>query len=168
MARKWERMVEKNTKTANKQRAKQGKTLISGVKDAADRFYGRSWLLPLFLICFSIFFMIAFGGIYRDSMYWLTSISYFLLGVIIFFFRRPNLIVEKNELSSRRFSGQKYVKASDLELITISPGYIIIQLKASRSRWVFSRLIHRMNTELVAIRLKEFAQQNDVALKEEH
>jgi hypothetical protein len=166
MARKWERMIDKNKKKMNEIRSKQGKALISDT-DPVDRFVGRSWLLPLFLIGFSFLFMIAFGGIYRDGMYWFTVLSYLLLGLIIYFLRRPYLNLGKNEISSRRFSGQKFIKASDVQQIYVSPGFISIQFKGRKARWVFSRLFHRFDTDAMAVKLKEFAQLHSIPLKEE-
>lgn len=167
MSRKWERLVKKNKKNTNKQRAKYGKTLVTETKDARERFKGRSWLLPAFLVLFSVFFMISFGGIYDEGMYWFTIISYMALGLIIYFLRRPFLTLGKNDISSRRFSGEKFVKAADIEHISLSPGYIVIKVKNTRTSWVFSRLLHRFETNDMTASLRQFAHNNGVPIKED-
>jgi hypothetical protein len=165
MSRKWERMVLKNKKVANKQRTKQGKELITASnKEPVDKFLGRSWFLPLVCIGVSLFFTAAYGGslMSQDATTKFVTISYLLLGLFIYFLRRPSLSVGKTTLSSRRFSRYVYLAPTDIEEITIQSGYAIIQLKQKKSRWVFSRLMHRFDIKSMAVRLKEYADSNGI------
>ncbi|HEY0828109.1 MAG TPA: hypothetical protein VGE40_08440 [Bacilli bacterium] len=170
MSRKWERMIQKNTKVINKSRKKQGQTTINdSVKASGDeRFRGKNFIFPGLLIGFSLFYLIAFAGVSsKDNLYWLTSISYLLLGLIIYFFRRPFLTVGKTEISSKRFGGVKYAAAGNIEQITLSPGYVVISIKGTKRKWVFTKMFNRFNTEAMSVRLRQFAAQNSVTLIEE-
>ncbi len=170
MSRKWERMIQKNTKVINKSRKKQGQTAINDTAKASedDRFRGKNFIFPSFLIGFALLYLIAFAGVSsKDSLYWVTVISYLLLGFIIYFFRRPFLTVGKTQISSKRFGGVKYAAAHDIEQITLSPGYVVISIKGSKRKWVFTKIFNRFNTEAMAVRLKQFALQNSVTLVEE-
>lgn len=168
MSRKWERMVEKNQQKLYKQRKKQGKpTTLSASSDSLKRYLGRTWMLPLFLIGFSICFTLLFYDFYQgDASYWFISIAYFLLGVFIYLVRRPSLSIGKKNLVSRRFTGDKSVEAQDIKEITIMSGYIVIQFHTKMSRWVFSKFMHRLPVEEIAGELKEFAKQNGVKLSD--
>jgi hypothetical protein len=158
MSRKWGRMVEKNKKVINKQRTKQGQSLISNVyKEPKQRFLGRSWFLPLLCIGISFFFVVAYG---TANLY--ITIAYFLLGLFIYYVRRPSLSIGKNTLSSRRFSRDVTVAPEEIEEITIQPGYVIVQMKVKKSRWVFSRLIHRFDIKSMSEKIKEYALLNNV------
>ncbi|GIP32634.1 hypothetical protein [Paenibacillus sp. J2TS4] len=164
MSRKWERMVEKNRKQTDKIRKKQGKPAVSYAQsEPYKRFLGRNWMLPFFLVAFSSVFTLLFYDIYQnDASYWFIAISYFVLGLIIFFLRRPMLGVGKTELTSRRFGGDKTVPAEDIEEITFMPGYVVIQFKTKRMRWVYSRFMHRMDIAAIKEELKPFAEKNKV------
>ncbi|MFD0872139.1 Uncharacterised protein [Chlamydia abortus] len=164
MSRKWERMVEKNRKQTDRLRRKQGKPSVLYSQSATfRRFLGRNWMLPFFLIGFSIMFTILFYDYYQgDASYWFIAISYFLLGLMIFFLRRPMLGIGKTELTSRRFGGDKTVPAEEVSEITFMPGYVIIQFKSKRMRWVYSKFMHRMDLNAVKEELKPFAQKNGI------
>lgn len=169
MSRKWERMVEKNQKNLYKQRQKQGKpgSLSTNPADQSIRYRGRTWMLPLFLIGFSICFTLLFYDFYQgDASYWFISIAYFLLGVFIYLVRRPTLAIGKKFITSRRFTGDKRVEAGDVQEITLLKGYVIIQFKSKMSRWVFSKFMHRMPIEDIAADLKEFAKNNGITLND--
>ncbi|WP_010273565.1 hypothetical protein [Paenibacillus senegalensis] len=169
MSRKWERMVEKNQQKLYKQRQKQGKStsLTSSSIEQTKRYLGRTWMLPLFLIGFSLCFTVLFYDFYEgDASYWFISIAYFLLGVFIYLVRRPSLTIGKKFVMSRRFAGDKRVEAGDIQEITLLKGYVIIQFKGRMSRWVFSKFMHRMPIEEIAEELKEFAKRNGVTLND--
>jgi hypothetical protein len=164
MSRKWERMVRKNAKQANKLRARQGKDrIVSGSGDSVMVIKGRSWFLPAFLIAVSLFFMISFRNVYQqDTVYWLTVALYFLMGIFIFFVRRPYLKIGRNSLATRRFSGEKTISAEEVADIGFLPGSIVIQLKGKREKWVFSRIFQRFNMTLMEQELRNFAKRHHV------
>jgi hypothetical protein len=165
MSRKWARMVKKNSDDINVQRKRHGRNLIHESKPDVDTFKGRSWMLPVIAVGISLFFMISMGEVYDyNGMYWFTVISYFVLGAFFFLLRRPYLKIGKSTLATRRFGGEKTVKAVEVEKIMIQSGYIIIQIKERKMRWVFSRLFQLINIERTAERLKKFAQDNNVQI----
>jgi hypothetical protein len=170
MSRKWERMVLKNKKVTNKQRSKQGKELISASnKEPVDKFLGRSWFLPLVCVGVSLFFTAAYGSNFmaQDATTKFVTISYLVLGLFIYFLRRPSLSVGKTTLSSRRFSKYVYLAPADIDEIIIQSGYAIIQLKNKKSRWVFSRLMHRFDIKSMSIKLKEYALNHNVTFTDQ-
>ncbi|TDF99568.1 hypothetical protein [Paenibacillus piri] len=169
MSRKWERMVQKNTKTTNKLRAKQGKPSLSqAVSDGTITIKGRNWLMPVLLICVGIFCYITFAITPQDeTLYWLTGGCYILLGVFTYFVRRPFLRIGKNFLLTRRFTGDKRADAAQIEEIVLTKDAVVIALQGKGGKWVFTRLYHRIDVSAMADKLKEFAQLNGVALKSE-
>ena len=163
-SRSWERMVERNQRKLNEKRTKQGKQPLAPSGEL--RFEGKSWILSLALIGFSAMLAVFYGPMYlEDGMFIATVIGYFLLGLFIYFFRKPFVIIGKNEITTRRFFGYKTVEARDIEEISAMPGYCVIHLKKSKKRWVFSKLVHRYNTETMAIKLKDFAEKHGIPYK---
>jgi hypothetical protein len=164
MSRKWERMILKNKKVANKQRTKQGKAIISSAyKEPMEKFLGRSWFLPLLCIGFSLFFTLTYGAnAQQDATTKFVIIAYFIMGLFIYFVRRPRLSVGKTTLSSRRFSRDVTLEAAEIEGITVQNSYVIIHLKRKKARWVFSRLMHRFDIKGMSAAVKEFANHNDI------
>lgn len=167
MSRKWERMVQRNMQTVQKKRSKQQGSKVETHDpfdpDSMITFKGRSWFFPIFLIGFSIFFLVAFYSVYGgDTTYWLTGIMYFALGLFLFFLRRPYIRIGRHRLSTRRFTGEKFVEADQIESISISPGTIIIQMKEKKERWVFSGILQRFNIDQVKEHLVKFAERNKV------
>jgi hypothetical protein len=163
MSRKWERMVLKNKKVANKQRTKQGKEVISTVyKEPMVRFLGRSWFLPLICIAFSLFFTLTYPANGQDATTKFVIIAYFIMGLFIYFVRRPRLSVGKTKLSSRRFSRDVTLEPSEIEGITIQNSYVIIHLKSKKARWVFSRLMHRFDIKGMSTAVKDYANNNGI------
>lgn len=167
MSRKWERMVIKNTKAINKGRTKQGKPILSETAKDERIFKGRSVMYTLLLIGVSVFMLVTQPASGQNTLYWFTVISYFLLGLMIFFARRPFLNIGKNQISTRKLTGNKYMHASDIKLISLMDGYVMIDFNGKQSRWVFSRLLNRFDTAAMGEQLKIFAQHNQVALKDE-
>lgn len=165
MSRKWERMVQKNSKAANKVRTKQGKPLVNETSsDGTVTVRGRSWVMPIVLFCIGIFCYIAFRETYQsDNLYWVTGGSYMALGLFIFFVRRPFLRIGKNYLVSRRFSGDKRVDAAQIQEIEISKDAVVIS--TNKTRWVFTKLYHRFDMAALTEHLQEFAEHNAVKLK---
>lgn len=166
MSRKWERMVEKNRKTVNRQRKKFGQAPITEAgSEQIDRFLGRSWILPLILELFALLFLVLFSGYYKaDSTYLFTIICYFLLGVFIFFVRRPVLSVSKSKLATRRLSGDKVVEAHEVDRIELFPKHIVVTLKHKNKKWMFSRTLHMFHIAPMADRLRKFAAQHQIPL----
>jgi uncharacterized membrane protein YobD (UPF0266 family) len=166
MSRKWERMVEKNRKVTNKQRLKQGKLLITDVnKEAMQHFLGRSWFLALICIGLSLFFTAAYGSFFKqDAMTKFVTVAYFALGLFIYFVRRPRLSIGKTTLSSRRFSRDVSLSPSQIEDITLQQGNVIIQLKHKKSRWIFSRIMHRFDIKSMSDKIKEYAAVHGITL----
>lgn len=169
MSRKWERMVEKNKKTINKTRAKHGQALITEAgTEPMQRFVGRVWLMPLTLVCFAIFYMILYKDLSEDdTMYWAIGISYFVLGLLIYWLRRPTLSIGKKTVSSMRFTGLKFAEASEIDAITVSPAFVTFDFNNKKTRWVFSKLMHRFDIDKMAEEAKQFAQRNQISFKEE-
>jgi hypothetical protein len=164
MSRKWERMISKNKKVTNKQRTKQGKAVISSVhKEPMEKFLGRSWFLPLLCIGFSLFFTLTYpSSAQQDTTTKFVIIAYFLMGIFIYFVRRPRLSVGKTSLSSRRFSRDVTLEPSEIEGITVQNAYVIIHLKRKKARWVFSRLMHRFDIKGMSAAVKEYAGNHDI------
>lgn len=173
MSRKWERMVEKNRKTINKQRTKTGKREISAAvksKPDADRFLGRSYMLPALLIGLALVYMIAFYDMYSDSrvMYWLTGGAYLLLGVMLYI-RRPYLNVGKSHVSTRGlFGSDKQMQADNIKKISFYPSYVMIEFKSTKRGWMFSRSFNRYDVEAIKTRLTQFARTNAVELNNDN
>jgi len=169
MARKWERMVEKNKKSLNLQRKKHGKSIISAVKaEQSINFHGRSWLLAFIFISFSLFYMVASGfNFTKNSTYNWVIILYLIFGLYLYFIRRPNLKISKTTISSQRFTGPATIKAEDIESITIQTGFIVVSFKHKRNRWVFSKFMHWFDIKGMSIKISKFAIHNNITLKNE-
>lgn len=167
MSRSWERAVRKNTKQINRQRKKTGKPALAATASEVSVIRGRSWMFASFLLMVSLFLLITQAGTpVKDGMYWFTVISYGTLALIIFLWRRPYLKVYKNQLATRKLTGEKYASPSDIEKITVLPGYAIVHLKGKRS-WVFSKLIHMYSVEAMAEKLREFSTNNQIVFQME-
>jgi hypothetical protein len=162
-------MVQKNTKTTNKLRAKQGKPLVSeAASDGSETIKGRNWLMPLVLICVGIFCFITFRNTYQDdNLYWITGGSYIALGLFTFLVRRPFIKIGKNYLLTRRFTGDKRVEGPQIQEIVISKDAVVISLQGKGGKWIFTRLYHRIDITVISERLKDFAEHNGVAFKTE-
>lgn len=114
-------------------------------------------------------FVMFFGqGGQQDTLYWVTVVSYFILALYFFFLKRPYLKVGKSQISTRKLGREKITPASDVEKITIQPGYIIITIKGKRSQMVFSRLFNRYDLKAMGAGLKEFAHKHTIAYEVEN
>lgn len=166
MSRKWERQVERNAKKVNAQRKRFGQQPMyeqsKGSVGSDERIKGRSIIMPFILACAGVFYMTMFWNARDEFIYWVTVISYLVLSVIVFLFRRPFLDIGKQTLMTRKFAGFRTVKPEDIEQIESQPGYIIVKLKGKGSRWVFSRSMNRFDTDYMEKRLKEFAVKHNV------
>jgi len=160
MSRSWERMVERNTKQLNKRRKKEGKSAISSPAGQVDRFKGRSYVIPALLVLLTLLFVFIYQpwtDAYEESAgtFWVTVGCYLLLAVF-YYFRRPYLIVGKDYLETRRFSGYKRLKPAEIRKLVQQPGYVIVET-VKGSNWVFSRLMNRFPIEAMGRRLEAFA-----------
>ncbi|MFC5648425.1 hypothetical protein ACFPYJ_04665 [Paenibacillus solisilvae] len=173
MSRSWERKVQKNQSTINKQRKKQGKEPLmstSGKSSAApvDTYRGRSILMPAFLVLFTAMYVILTVGSesYKESntMFWVT-IGLYLFLALVFVLRRPYMAVGKDFIRSRRFGGDRSLYKANIKSITLQKGYIIIAQQKG-GNWVFSRVINRYPTNEMGERLRSFAASQDIPLTE--
>lgn len=169
MSRKWERMVQKNSKTVNKSRAKQGKPPVSeSASDGSVTIRGRSWMFPALLFCIGIFSFIAFRGTaHSDNLYWVTGSSYIALSLFIFFVRRPFLKIGKDYLVTRRFSGDKRVNVEQIKEILIQKDAVVISVTTMKSKWIFTKLFQQVDIAALSEQLQQFAQRNAIAIKSE-
>ncbi|TNJ68146.1 hypothetical protein FE784_00325 [Paenibacillus hemerocallicola] len=168
MSRRWERMVQKNSKEMNRKRLKTGKTPITvSTQEQMDVFKGRSWFLPTLLVACSLFFAIVSVAYYEtQTLYWVTVAGYLALGVM-YFLRRPYIKVGKQKLSTRRMGMDKVFGADEIESISVQPGSVAIQLKGKRTRWVLSKFQSLYDIPALAARLKKFADVNGIEYKED-
>jgi hypothetical protein len=161
MSRSWERMVEKNSKQINKRRKKDGKNTINTANSQVDRFKGRNYVVPILLFLLILLY-ITMSRPWSDqfmqdpTMFWLTVGAYVLLGVF-YYMRRPYLAVTRDTLETRRFTGFKTLRPSEIRKITVQPGYIIIE-SVKGANWVFSRVMNRYPLETMRQRLQTFAE----------
>jgi hypothetical protein len=159
-------MVKKNTKLVNKSRKKSGKAGIADTEQPRI-IKGRSWLLPSFFML--IFFFLLMQGPTSSEvetssgMYWFTTISYAAVAVIFFLWRRPYLKVFRNQLATRKWTGEKYMTASEIEQITVLPSYIVVQTNNKKS-WVFAKLTNLYPMADMGEALQEFAKLNQVTI----
>lgn len=171
MSRKWERMVVKNKKSINAVRKKQGIATIEDtvrVRNAETVIKGRSWMFPSFLVLFAVlYFVTSFSGpIVKDGLYWFTGLSYILLGFLVYLVRRPVIRISASYLSVRRFAGDKLIQPKDIAELTLNQGHVIIQL-TNKKKYMYTRFQHRFPMDELNAKLREFADRNKVALKDE-
>lgn len=167
MSRKWERTVQRNAQSVNRLRQKQGgKTIPRAGASEEVWFKGRNYFIPFLLVVFAFFLAFVFWGLPGDrTLYWITVGSYLLLALLIFL-KRPYLRVGKHFISTRRFAVDKRLEPAEIKMITVMPGYVIIERRSRRMNWVFSRLVNRYDTDSMAARLKEFAQLHSIPYEE--
>ncbi|WP_405168333.1 hypothetical protein [Paenibacillus sp. FSL H3-0286] len=173
MARSWERMVQRNTQQINKQRKKQGKDTIYASKSPtqnAEVFKGRNIAFPLVLVILGTMFWVV-GSIDQAKgngmlANWLGVVLYYLLAALLFF-RRPYLKVEKARLSTIKFNRERGLPAADIEKITLSRGAVVIKHKGKRTKWIFTKLMNRYDTNAMSTRLEAFAKAHNIEVVHE-
>ena len=156
MSRKWERMVERNTKSMNRLRAKSGKAPI-GTKTEAEPIKGRSWVFPLVLVVVGLLFGVTIPPEARGALHQITIALYLLLALFHFFLRRPFLKATKNELVWRTYAGDRTVKPGDVATITIGDRKSVVVLKDGKTKRSFSRWYHLYPMDEVNKALSSFA-----------
>ncbi len=163
MSRKWERMVEKNSKLINERRKKQGKKTISAnTGDGMDYFYGRRWIFTAVLILFDLMYVMMNFGKELNGSFWFIVISYALLALFTYYGRKPYLAVGKSQLSTRKYTGFKYLKAEEIQRISCKSGFLVVEGKDGRTRWVFSRPFHLYPVKRMGERLDRFSKLNQI------
>ncbi|MCD9021006.1 hypothetical protein [Cohnella silvisoli] len=160
MSRSWERMVLKNSKQINKRRKKDGKKSISPNAPQVDRFKGRNYIVPILLFMLILLYITLAqpwsNSFMQDpTMFWVTIGCYIVLG-LFYYMRRPYLAVTRDTLETRKFSGYKTLRPTEIRKITMQPGYIIVE-SVKGANWVFSRLMNRYPLDLMSERLKSFS-----------
>jgi len=169
MSRSWERMVSKNTKQINKRRKKEGKKSLSATgSPQVDRFRGRNYIVPSLLIMLIIFYVTLaqpWSNTFMTdpTMFWVTIGCYVLLA-FFYFMRRPYLSVTRDTLETRKFTGYKTLRPSEIRKFTVSPGYIVVE-SVKGTNWVFSRLMNRYPLDQMAARLKVYADLHHVEME---
>ncbi len=174
MSRSWERKVQRNTKALDKRRKKEGKPSIGSKMAQVDKFRGRNYIFPILLILLMVFYVITFTPWMTKSaessevttdptMYWVTLGCYLLLA-FFYFMRRPYLSVTRDTLETRKFTGYKTLRPSEIRKIVLSPGYVVIE-SVKGSNWVFSRGINLYPIAQMSARLTEYANTNHVELE---
>ncbi|REJ20655.1 MAG: hypothetical protein C6W55_06580 [Thermobacillus sp.] len=175
MSRSWERKVRKNTEQLNKRRKKAGLKAVASPGAVTDRYRGRNYVLPALLILFIGFYIYMMTipaddpnttNPFETPIFWLTVACYLALAAL-FWFRRPYLLVGRDFVGTRKFTGDKTLTASAIKAITvIRPGYIIIEPKKG-GNWVFSRMLNRYPIDEMADRLQRFAEDNRIPYTEQ-
>ncbi|QAY68384.1 hypothetical protein ET464_06240 [Paenibacillus protaetiae] len=150
----------------NNQRKKQGKEQVVTGGDKSDRYYGRSIILPVFLLFFIGIYLITslISGVTFRTIEWITVAAYIVMA-LVFFLRRPYLKIGKDYVQTRRMTGDKRINASGIKSITVQDGSILIE-QVKGANWMFNRLLNRYPTAVIAERLKEFAKVNHINLIE--
>ncbi|TLS50151.1 hypothetical protein FE782_20980 [Paenibacillus antri] len=164
MSRKWERMVEKNSKRMNQDRLKKGQTPI-GAKDGPEKIKGRSWVFPLVLASAGILFAFTMPQANAgDTLYQITVALYLLLALFHFFVRRPFLKVGKNELGWRTYAGDRSVAAQDIATIHIGDNRSTVMLKDGKTKRSFSKAYHLYPMNRINEALTQFAAAHHIPL----
>jgi hypothetical protein len=165
MSRNWERMVRKNTKAANKNRQKRGIPLIID-RDQLQVFKGRSTLLTLLCLVVFLFLAVTSPQAAQGNLSFFTMGSYLILGLFVYFVRRPYLKVNKASLARRGFIKEYILYAENIKQITVKPGYVFVEQNGSQ-RWVYSKFLNRFKVDEMAAKLKRFSEQNHVTFVDE-
>ncbi|BBI33658.1 hypothetical protein [Cohnella abietis] len=165
MSRSWERMVEKNSKQINKRRKKDGKKGISPNAPQIDRFRGRNYIVPILLLMLILLYITmaqpwSSNFMQDQTLFWVTIGCYIVLA-IFYYLRRPYLSVSRDTLETRKFTGYKTLRPTEIRKITVQPGYIIVE-SVKGANWVFSRLMNRYPLGLMSERLKAYSELHHV------
>ena len=175
MSRSWERMVQRNSKRVDKRRKKEGKPPVGSKTQHLDKFRGRNYIFPILLVLLMVFYVVTFspwmtkaaeaetGSTMDPTMYWVTLGCYLLLA-FFYFMRRPYLSVTRDTLETRKFTGYKTLRPSEIRKIVLSPGYVVIE-SVKGSNWVFSRGLNLFPIAKMSERLTTYANINHVELE---
>lgn len=160
MSRSWERMVLKNSKKMNKRLKKEGKKPLNPNAPQVDKYSGRNYIVPILLLMLIILYITLAqpwsNNFTQDTtMFWVTISCYIVLA-LFYYMRRPYLAVTRDTLETRKFSGYKTLRPTEIRKITVQPGYIVVE-SVKGTNWVFSRLMHRYPLERMSERLKIYS-----------
>lgn len=156
MSRKWERMVEKNSKRLNADRQRHGQAGIGAAPDAPIR--GRSWVFPLILATAGLLFAFTMPQeSANDTLYQITIGLYLLLALFHYFVRRPYLKVGKQQLTWRTYAGERSVPAGEIAGIDISDNRSVVHLKDGKTKRAFSKVYHLYPMDRINNALQSFA-----------
>ncbi|GLX68127.1 hypothetical protein [Paenibacillus glycanilyticus] len=168
MSRTWERKVRKNTSQINKARKKHGVSQIgTSTAPKVDRYTGRNYIFPIVLILLiSMYtvFVTTDPEFEPSSMFWVTIGCYIFLA-LIFFLRRPYIIVGKDYIQTRKMTGDKKLYVSNIKGISVQKGAVVI-MQIKGANWVFSKLLNRYPTEEIGRKLADFAKTNNLPFEE--
>jgi hypothetical protein len=168
MSRSWERMVLKNSKQINKRRKKEGKKSLGTKTPQVDRYVGRNYIVPILLFMLILLY-ITMAQPWSDNfmqdqtLFWVTIGCYVVLG-LFYYLRRPYLAVTRDTLETRRFTGYKTLRSTEIRKITVQPGYIIVE-SVKGANWVFSRLMNRYPLERMSERLKTYSELHHIEME---
>jgi hypothetical protein len=123
-------------------------------------YYGKSYILPLFLVSIAVFFAISFAN--KTSQYYYFTVAAYLGLGIFYYVKKPYLRIGKDFISTRKMGSDKSVEASQIKSIECGDGYILISLNNKRAKWVFAKSINRYPIEEMAAALETFAKVNHV------
>lgn len=172
MSRSWERKVSKNMSQLNKQRKKQGQSMLGTTTTVAsdgDVFKGRKFVLPIVLVALAVLYGllgIATAEAGNTVLNWI-GVSLYLLLALMIFLRKPFLKVGRSTLSTFKFNRERKLAVSEISKIKILQGSVVIENKARGGNWVFSRLINRYDTKAMGERLEQFAKVNNIPVEHE-
>ncbi|MCI3922550.1 hypothetical protein MO973_20165 [Paenibacillus sp. TRM 82003] len=163
MARKWERMVEKNRKRLNVERQRSGQSAIGSETDAPIK--GRSWVFPLLLATAGLLFAFTMPEASGDNiLYQITVGLYLLLALFHYLVRRPYLKVSKGKLTWRVYSGDRTVPAGEIAGIDISDHKSVVRLKDGKTKRSFSKVYHLYPMDRINEALRSFANANHIPI----
>jgi hypothetical protein len=125
-------------------------------------FYGKSYILPLFLLVIAVFSAITYSG-QPNVFYYFTVAAYVGLAVY-YYIKKPYLRIGKDFISTRRLGYDKSFEADQIKSIEIYDSYVLISFRKKRSKWVFAHSINRYPIQEMAIELTKFAKNNQIEL----
>ncbi len=164
MSRKWERMIEKNRKEANARRQKSGHNSIGTVSENL-KIKGRSWIFPLILIFIgTLFGFTSVASSTSDLLSQITVGLYLLLAIFHYFIRRPYVVIGKQQLSWRTYTGEKKVEAVTIESIIVTKTQAIVKLNDGKTKKSFNKLYQLYPIADLSAALKQFATFNKIEL----
>lgn len=169
MSRKWERMVEKNRKKLNEQRAKYGQTKVKPIGQSNhDIHRGRNIVVSILSLSVSLIFFFFFEeSSTNETMYWLVIVSYFFLAIYFYFLKRPYIKISKNkpEVAIRKVGKEKVMTADQIEYIHVQPGIIAVKLVNKRSPVMLTRVFNLLSIKEIAPKLEQFARKHGIEFK---
>jgi len=164
MSRRWERMVERNTKRMNRLRAKSGRAPI-GKNAEEEPIRGRSWVFPLVLASVGLLFGLTVPPEMNTVLHKITVALYLLLALYHFFLRRPFLKKTRAELIWRTYAGERAVKPGEIGRIDIGDRKSPVYLKDGRTKRAFSKIYHLYPMDRVNEALSSFAAAHGIPVR---